>query len=73
MIMTPDWQYCIKLTTPDWPAVEQWCLVNLGEFDDTWYKLGIDPAEYLNSGSTRSVWYFKNEKDAVLFALKWTQ
>lgn len=69
--MSPEWKYRITLDAPDWEAAQHWCEVNLGKFDTTWYKLGIDPVEYLNTGSTRSVWYFKNEKDAVLFALRW--
>lgn len=72
MVMSPDWKYHITLTTPDWLTVEQWCLANLGKFDDTWYKLGIDPAEYLFSGQVRTVWYFRHERDAVAFALRWS-
>ena len=69
--MGPEWKYHITLFTPDWHIIERWCQFELGEFDDRWYKLGIDPAEYLNTGLTRTVWYFKEEKDAALFALRW--
>ena len=70
--MTPDWQYRITLETPDWVEIEQWCWVNLGKFDVAWYKLGIDPAEYLATGRTRTVWYFRTAGDAELFAQRWS-
>lgn len=70
--MSPEWKYKITLDTPDWYSVECWCLLNLGKFDKTWYKLGIDPLEYVIDGRTRTTWFFKEERDAVLFSLRWS-
>ena len=69
--MSPDWKYKITIEKPDWHEVEQWCKVYIGEFDKDWYKLGIDPMEYINEGRTRSVWYFKQHVHAVQFTLRW--
>ena len=72
MVMTPDWKYCITLYRADWPTIEQWCVANLGDFDDTWYKLGIDIAQQVVDGRVKTIWYFKQNHYAVLFALKWS-
>lgn len=65
-----EWQHCIILDRDDWPKIQDWCVANLGKFDQTWYKLGIDPMAHLN-GDRRTTWFFKHKKDAILFALKW--
>lgn len=70
--MNKDWPYRITIEHPDWYAVQCWCEANLGGFDQRWYKLGIDPAEYVIDGRTRTTWYFKEEKDAAAFLLKWS-
>lgn len=69
--MSPEWKYHITLETPDWYLIQEWCQYYIGEFDKDWYKLGIDPAEYVNEGRTRTTWYFKEEKNAILFQLRW--
>lgn len=69
--MSPEWKYRITLNISNWDAAQAWCEENIGKFDDTWYKLGIDPIEYVVEGQARSVWYFKNENDATMFALRW--
>lgn len=66
-----DWPYCITIENPDWYEAQLWCEATIGEFDRDWYKLGIDPAEYVIDGRTRSTWYFKREQDAVMFKLRW--
>ena len=66
-----DWPYHITIERRDWDVVEQWCDANLGRFGETWYKLGIDPAEYVVSGNYSTKWYFKTEQDAVFFKLRW--
>ena len=71
-MLGPEWKYCITLNTQDYAEIQDWCLENLGEFDDKWYKLGIDPAGMVLSHLTpKTIWYFKEEKDAVLFSLRW--
>lgn len=69
--MSPEWKYKITLETIEWHEAEDWCKVYIGEFDKDWYKLGIDPAEYIIEGRTRTVWYFKSEADAIKFSLRW--
>ena len=66
-----DWPYRVEICTSDWYPVQLWCEQIIGEFDQDWYKLGIDPAEYVIDGRTRSTWYFKREQDAVMFKLRW--
>ena len=70
--MNPEWKYRITLETPEWYEIQEWCEVNIGEFDRDWYKLGIDPAEYIIEGRTRTTWYFKQEKHAIDFSLRWS-
>lgn len=70
--MSPEWKYKIILERPDWHEIQSWCETNLGEFDKTWYKLGIDPAEYIIDNRTKTTWYFKEEKDAIHFMLRWS-
>ncbi len=64
-------KYRITLTNIDWVTAQEWCQKHIGEFDVTWYKLGIDPAEYILEGETVTHWYFKHEKDAIHFKLRW--
>lgn len=69
--MNPEWKYHITLNTPDYYPIECWCETYIGEFNKDWYKLGTDPAVYIMEGKTETVWYFKNEKDIILFQLRW--
>ena len=52
--------------------MQEWCNAYVGEFDQDWYKLGVDPLDYVRNDRFRTEWYFKREQDAVLFKLKWT-
>lgn len=70
-MLEPDWPYCITIHEPNWVDVEQWCNDYIGQFDQDWYKLGIDPAESLITNNIHTTWYFKNQKDIILFELKW--
>lgn len=69
--MNSEWKYKIILETPDWPEIQDWCEINIGEFDKDWYKLGIDPAEYFIFGRTKTTWFFKQESHAINFSLRW--
>lgn len=71
MVMTQDWPYHVTIETPEWWDAEHWCVAIVGDFGQDWYKLGIDPAEYVIDGRTRTTWYFKQEKHAMMFRLKW--
>ena len=70
--MSPEWKYHITIENPNWYDAQRWCETYIGEFDKDWYKLGIDPAEYIIDGRTRTTWYFKNEKDANWFMMRWS-
>lgn len=66
-----EWPYHITIENPDWYEVQLWCEATIGEFDCDWYKLGIDPAEYVIDGRTRTTWLFRKHEHAVMFKLKW--
>jgi hypothetical protein len=72
MSLGPEWAYRITITEPNWQMAQAWCELNIGKFDEEWYKLGIDIADNFLSGQVRSTWYFKREQDAVLFSLRWS-
>jgi len=62
----------------DWAEVEQWCLEHIGEWDQDWYRLGIDLAQLVVSiergaddQTYETVWYFKDEQKMVMFLLRW--
>ncbi len=67
------WKFPYKVTLErmDWDIIEQWCLVNIGEFDEAWYKLGIDPAAYVVDGNFKTQWFFRRQQDATFFRLRW--
>lgn len=71
-MMGSEWKYHITCYDIDWAEAQDWCVQYIGEFDKEWYKLGIDPAESMLEGRTRTVWYFKEERHAVLFTLRWS-
>lgn len=68
----PDWPYRVTVCNDNWYEIQLWCEANVGQFDQDWYKLGIDLAEVLVNGQTRTTWLFKRHTDAVLFTLKWS-
>lgn len=70
--MSPGWKYKITVETPNWVSAQEWCEVHIGKFDQDWYKLGIDPLQYILEGKTQTVWLFKKLEHANLFALRWS-
>lgn len=70
--LTENWKYSVSVKNIDWCAAQDWCDQFIGVFDHDWYKLGIDPAEFITTGELTTTWWFKNEKDAMLFKLKWS-
>jgi len=70
-MLGPEWKYHVTIYRQDWKTLEHWCNYYIGEFDRDWYKLGIDPAEYIMYGDFRTTWYFKRKEDITLFMLKW--
>lgn len=67
-----DWPYRVEICTSDWYPVQLWCEQTIGEFDQDWYKLGVDLAEMLDNGLMRTVWLFRREDHAMLFRLRWS-
>jgi hypothetical protein len=73
--MNPRLIHKVTIHNDNWHLAEAWCEHSLGEFNATWYKLGLDPMEMMMrpiGTKTQSVWYFLNERDAVMFKLKWS-
>lgn len=71
--LTPDLPYRVKVRNPDWASAQEWCNQYVGEFDKDWYKMGVDIAEFVNGEQNIfTVWFFRLEKDAILFALRWS-
>jgi hypothetical protein len=67
----PEWPY-ICYTRHPYPEVQKWCEVNIGEFDQTWYKLGEDiMAMSMNPSTYKSTYMFRREADAIMFKLRW--
>lgn len=69
--MNPDLKYQVVIHNDNWHLAQEWCEQTIGVFDQDWYKLGIDPVAHLFTNQTESIWYFRSEKDAVLFSLRW--
>jgi len=73
--VNPALTHEVIIYNDDWHLAQTWCEENIGRFDDTWYKLGIDPMGMMMrppGSKTKTIWYFAQEKDAVLFKLKWS-
>jgi hypothetical protein len=51
--------------------VADWCAVNIGDFDQDWYKLGEDIAAQSIMSDYKSTYMFRDERHAVLFKLRW--
>jgi hypothetical protein len=71
--MNPALKYQVIIHNNDWHLAQEWCQQNIGEFDQDWYKLGIDPMSSMFDQKIQSVWYFRDETDAVMFSLKWVK
>jgi hypothetical protein len=60
-------------TSHNWTEVQQWCNDNIGPWNESWYKLGMDPAVGIFSDvKYRDTYLFKNEHDRLLFILRWS-
>ena len=73
--MNPKLIHKVIIQNDHWHLAQEWCEQNIGEFNDTWYKLGIDPLETMMrpiGAKMQTVWYFQNEKDAMMFKLRWS-
>lgn len=72
MSISERFPYHVTIYRMDWDVIEYWCNEYIGEFEQKWYKLGVDPARYVVVGDYSTKWFFANEKDAMLFALRWS-
>jgi len=72
--VNPALTHEVIIYNDDWHQAQTWCEENIGQFNDTWYKLGIDPMGMMQppGSKTKTIWYFAQEKDAVMFKLKWS-
>jgi len=72
--MNPNLIHKVIIHNDNWHLAQDWCEQNIGQFNDTWYKLGIDPVDQIfnQDRETESIWYFRYEKHAVWFKLKWS-
>ncbi len=70
-LVSDEWLYEVIVECEDWPAAEEWCNEHIGEWNVDWYKLGIDPVQWIVD-DFKTIWYFKTEANAVLFKLRWT-
>lgn len=66
-----DWPYRVEIYHHDWYTVQQWCEQTIGEFDQDWYKLGVDIAQMVQDDRLQTVWLFRREDHAMLFRLRW--
>lgn len=67
--MNPELKYMARIEC-DWAAASDWCKEHVGEFNQDWIKLGIDPAASV-FGDYTTTWYFKDQKKLVEFLLRW--
>ena len=58
-------------TTHPYPEVQDWCVANIGAWNEDWYKLGEDPAARFLDPEYRSTYFFRTEQQVVLFILRW--
>jgi hypothetical protein len=59
-------------TSHHWSDVEEWCDANIGPWNETWCKVGLDSESFIiTDPHYRTTYYFKTEKDQLLFTLRW--
>ena len=59
-------------TSHHYEQVEPWCRENFGPFGNRWFRYGTDIAQGIMPGPHYDHYRFQDEKDAVLFQLKWS-
>lgn len=70
-MLGPEWKYHAIVEVNDWGEIQEWCEIYIGKFDKDWYKLGVDPGQYVDDGVFKTSWYFKKEIHVILFKLRW--
>ena len=59
-------------TTEAYPAVENWCVAHIGDWDIEWAKLGDDITAMAIIPDYRSTYYFRTEQQRLMFELRWS-
>ena len=59
-------------TEHHYPEVEAWCRENIGLCNEDWYRVPLDLAEIILSGSGKTRYFFKTERDKIMFILRWS-
>lgn len=66
----PSLKYTAYTSHP-WPAVQDWCERNIGEWNVEWYKLGEDAAAQVFNPGYKSTYLFRTEEQSIMFNLRW--
>ena len=70
--MNPDLTYTAA-TKSHWSLVETWCVANIGAWNEQWYRVHADLADFINvNNSPTENYYFRTGEQATLFALRWS-
>jgi len=49
-----------------------WCVDNFGTWNEQWYRVHSDMAEFIDGRNpTSETYHFRTSEQAVLFALRW--
>jgi hypothetical protein len=71
MAMNPELKYT-AVTRYHWYGVEMWCVDNFGTWNEQWYRVHSDMAEFIDGRNpTSETYHFRTSEQAVLFALRW--
>lgn len=58
------WPGCVSISSDEISEIEEWLGKNMGPLKNRWNVV-------YNYGTTNLDYYFRNDRDAVWFALKW--
>ena len=70
MEINPDLVHVVY-SRADWADTTPWLETNIGQFNQTWYKLGRDPIMAMHSTWPGDEYRFLRESDAMWFQLRW--
>ena len=62
----------VAYSRADWSDTTPWLEENVGEFNETWYKLGRDAIMFLSPNWRGDEYLFLRDEDRALFILKWS-
>lgn len=71
MEINPDLVHVVY-SRADWADTTPWLETNIGQFNETWYKLGRDPLVGFAIGWPGDEYRFLRESDAMWFRLRWS-